>query len=151
VVVDSTLLDALPPDLDGTPLIRDDATAADVVAGRVLPHIAAVAVGLYATPGSSTDGDFAIVNVVRLQAGVFDDSWFRTWRADYDEEACAPAGGVAPGAAEAEIDGRTLYIGTCRGGAHTYHVHLTDPDRLISITSFGTGRFGERVVAGLTE
>jgi hypothetical protein len=30
-------------------------------------------------------------------------------------------------------------------------VHLPDPDRVISITSLGDARYGERVVAGLTE
>ena len=91
------------------------------------------------------------MNVVRIRAGAFSDSWFRSWRETFDVGACERSGGVTPGAAEAEIAGRVVHIGTCEGGVHTYHVHLASPDRLISITSLGAGRFGERVVAGLTE
>ena len=83
--------------------------------------------------------------------GVFDDGWFRSWRSTYDEGACQVAGGVSPGAAESVIAEHETHIGTCEGGVHTYHVHLADPDRVISITAVGEGRFGERVVAGLTE
>jgi hypothetical protein len=138
--------------MDGIVLIRDVETAADIVAeGGLPPDVTALAVGLYAAPGSSTGDDFAIVNVVRLRPDVFDESWFRSWRDTYDAGACERSGGVASGAAQAEIDGRTVFIGTCHGDVHTYHVRLADPDRVISITAIGEGRFGERVVAGLTE
>ena len=50
-----------------------------------------------------------------------------------------------------EIGGHATHIESCQGGVHLYHVHLADPDRVISITAAGEGRFGERVVAGLTE
>lgn len=152
-VVDPALLDVLPADLSGLALIRDADTAREIVAGGGLPDdVEALAVGLYASPGSSAGGDdLAIVNVVRLRPGSFDDAWFRSWRETFDVGACDRAGGVAPGTAEAEIDGRPVHIGTCQGGVHTYHVHLSDPDRLISITALGDARFGERVLAGLTE
>ena len=152
-VVDPSLLEVLPSDLDGIALIRDQETAAEIVTEGGLPvDVDALAVGLYASPGSSTAGDdFAIVNVVRIRAGAFSDSLFRSWRETFDVGACERSGGVTPGAAEAEIDGRVVHIGTCEGGVHTYHVHLPSPDRLISITSLGDARFGERVVAGLTE
>ena len=25
-----------------------------------------------------------------------------------------------------------MFIGTCEGGVHTYHVHLPDPDRIVA-------------------
>ena len=152
VAVDPTLLELLPSDLDGQPLRPDAETAAEIAAtGDLAQDIEAIAVGLYIQPGASTADDLAIVSVVRLQPGVFDDEWFRSWRSTYDEGACRVAGGVAPGGAETRIGDHDTHIGTCVGGVHTYHVHLENPDRLISISAAGEGRFGERVVAGLTE
>lgn len=151
-IVDMKLLDAAPADVQGVALIRDLETTAEIVAGGGLaPEVDALAVGVYLGPGSSTSDDLAIANVARLRAGTFTDAWFRSWRDTYNEGACEPTGGVAGGVAEAEIGGRTTHIGACRGGAHTYHVHLIDPDRVVSITALGEARFGERVVAGLTE
>jgi hypothetical protein len=152
VAVDPALLGLLPADIEGQPLRPDDATAADIAAtGDLAQDIEAIAVGLYIRPGTSTADDLAIVSVVRLHPGVFDDEWFRSWRSTYDEGACRVAGGVAPGGAETQIGEHDTHIGTCEGGVHTYHVHLEDPDRIISISAAGEGRFGERVVAGLTE
>jgi hypothetical protein len=147
--VDSTLLDVLPRDIDGQPLRPDDESAAAI---ENLPaDVEALAIGLYIRAGSSTADDFAIVNVARLRSGVFEEGWFRSWRDTYDRGACEVAGGVAPGSTEAEIGGHATHIESCQGGVHLYHVHLVDPDRVISITAAGDGRFGERVVAGLTE
>jgi hypothetical protein len=152
VAVDPALLDLLPPDIDGQPLRPDAETAGDIAAtGDLAEDIEAIAVALYIQPGTSTADNIAIVSVVRLQPGVFDDGWFRSWRTTYDEGACQVAGGVAPGGAETRIGDHDTHIGTCEGGVHTYHVHLEDPDRVISISAAGEGRFGERVVAGLTE
>jgi hypothetical protein len=147
--VDSTLLDVLPRDIDGQPLQPDAESAAAI---ENLPaDVEALAIGLYIRAGSSTADDFAIVNVARLRSGVFEEGWFRSWRDTYDRGACEVAGGVAPGSTEAEIGGHATHIESCQGGVHLYHVHLADPDRVISITAAGEGRFGERVVAGLTE
>jgi hypothetical protein len=147
--VDPTLLDVLPRDIDGQPLRPDQEAAAAI---ENLPaDVEALAIGLYIRPGSSTADDFAIVNVARLRSGVFEEGWFRSWRDTYDRGACEVAGGVAPGSTEAEIGGHATHIESCQGGVYLYHVHLADPDRVISITAAGEGRFGERVVAGLTE
>ena len=152
VVVDASLLDALPASIAGIDLVADDETAAEIAAGPGLADsVASIAVGLYAGVGPSPEEDLAIVNVVTLRDGVFDDAFFRSWRETYDAAACEPAGGVAVGAAEAEIDGRTVFIGTCVNGGHTYHVHLDDPERLLAITAFGDDRLGEQVVAGSVE
>ena len=152
VALDPTLLDLLPDEVGGQALQRDDATAVEIAGnGGLAADIEAIAVGLYVQPGSSTADDLAIVNVVRLRPGVFGDTWFRSWRSTYDEGACEVAGGIASGAAVTEIGVHETHIGSCEGGVHTYHVHLSNPDRVVSITAAGEGRFGERVVAGLTE
>ena len=149
---DLALLDAVPADIEGVALTRDLDTTSDIIAGGGLPpQVEALAVGLYVGPGSSTSDDFAITNIARLRPDAFTDAWFRSWRETYDEAACEPSGGVAAGVAEAELGGHLTHIGSCRGGVHTYHVHLEDPDRIVSITAAGEARFGERVVAGLTE
>ncbi len=151
VVVDPTLLDVLPADIDGQPLRPDAETAGEIARSENLTNVEAIAIGLYIRPGSSTADDLAIASVVRLRPGVFDDGWFRSWRTTYDDGACQVAGGVEPGGSQVQIGGHDTDIGACKGGVHTYHVHLTDPDRVVSITAAGEGRFGERVVAGLTE
>ena len=152
VALDPALLDLLPDEVAGQALQRDEATATELAGnGGLAADIEAIAVGLYIHPGSSTADDLAIVNVVRLRPGVFGDAWFRSWRSTYDEGACEVAGGVAPGAAVTEIGRHETHIGSCQGGVHTYHVHLANPERIVSITAAGEGRFGERVVAGLTE
>jgi hypothetical protein len=152
VALDPALLDVLPDEVAGQALQRDETTATDLAGnGGLAADIEAIAVGLYIQPGSSTADDLAIVNVVRLRPGVFGDAWFRSWRSTYDEGACEVAGGVAPGAAVTEIGRHETHIGSCQGGVHTYHVHLANPDRIVSITAAGEGRFGERVVGGLTE
>ena len=149
---DLALLDTLPADIQGVALMRDLETTAEIIAGgRLAPQVDALAVGVYLGPGSSPSDDLAIANVARLRPGTFTDTWFRSWRDTYNEGACETSGGVAAGVAETEIGGRTTHIGSCIGGVHTYHVHLTGPDRVVSITALGEARFGERVVAGLTE
>ena len=153
VTVDATLLDVLPEEVEGQLFRPDLETAAEVARSEDLHlDVEAIALALYIAPGASSNADdLAIVNVVRLKPGVFGEDWYRSWRSTYDEGACQVAGGVSPGSAEATIGDHETHIGTCQGGVHTYHVHLTNPDRVISITAAGERRFGERVVAGLTE
>ena len=55
------------------------------------------------------------------------------------------------GPAEAELDGRTVYIGTCAGGVHTYHVHLEDQDVLVSVNAVGESRLGEELMKTLPD
>lgn len=152
VEVDRSLLQVLPDEVHGQPIRADDETAAEIAgSGDLAPDIEAIAVALYIQPGSSAADDLAIVSVVLVRPGVFGDAWFRSWRSTYDVGACEIAGGVQPGSAVSEIGVHETHIGACTGGVHTYHVHLQGPDRVVSITAAGEGRFGERVVAGLTE
>ncbi len=152
VDVDASLLDVLPQSIDGQPRRPDDPTAIEIAGnGNLGPDIEAIAVGLYVRAGESASQDLAIVNVVRLRSGAFSEAWYRDWRTTYDDGACEIAGGVAPGAAQTRIGDHDTAIGTCQGGVHTYHVHLTGPDRVVSITAAGNGRYGELVVKGLAE
>ena len=146
LIVDEGLLRYLPEQVGG---FRMDFSreAAESVAGD--PSLAgdarSIAYGIAADPAGT---DWVVAAVVEIDAGVFSEAWFRDWRTTYDGAACAQAGGVA-GHAEAGIDGRTVYIGTCNGGSHTYHVFL-DADRImISAASVGPGRFGELLMSGL--
>ena len=50
---------------------------------------------------------------------------------------------------ETEIGGRLAYIGTCFGGARTYHTYLEEQGFIVSITATGERRFGELILAGL--
>lgn len=152
VEVDPSLLDVLPAAIDSQPRRPDDPTASEIArTGNLGPDVEAIAVGLYVRAGSSASQDLAIVNVVRLRPDAFSEAWYRDWRTTYDDGACEIAGGVTPGAAQSRIGDHDTDIGTCQGGVHTYHVHLTGPDRVVSITAAGEGRYGELVVKGLTE
>lgn len=143
-VLDESLLAVLPPDLDGVAVRSEpDAfaeAAADPDFGRNVASAAfAVVVG---------GDDLASGVVAKLRPGVFGDALFRDWRDTYNEGACAQAGGVT-GNAEADIGGRTVYIGTCAGGVRVYHAWLPARGVIVSLFSFGEGRFGERLMDGL--
>ena len=151
IVVDETLLRHLPVEVGGIVLVSDPATAASIATDPDLAaHASAIAVAYAIAPGASAGDDLAVASVVRLRPDVFDDAFFRSWRDSYDTAACASAGGTS-GNAEADIGGRHAYIGTCAGGAHTYHVYLEAENVIVSVTSVGEKRLGEQVVAGLRE
>ena len=151
MVVDEALLDVLPAQVDGIDLVGDPDTAAGIASDPDLGPIAsAIAVALAIEPGASLGDDLAVVSVVQLRPGVYDETWFRSWRDTYDTAACEPAGGVT-GNAQADIGGHDTYIGSCAQGAFTYHTYLVDLDRVVSVTSVGERRLGEQVVAGLGE
>jgi hypothetical protein len=151
--IDAGLLDLLPEAVSGVPLVPDLATAAQIASSDPLlaESIAAFAVATAFGP-QSTDGnvDLVVVTVARLRPGVFSDDWFRDWRESFDEAVCAQAGGL-DGHAETEIDGHQTFIATCAGGVRTYQAHLPSSDVIVSMQATGEGRFGERVVEGLTE
>lgn len=152
VVVDPSLLDLLPPDLDGVPLQPDADTAADIAAdGSIAPFVSAIALAAAFGPiATGTPADFVVVTVARLKPRTFDELFFRGWRDTFDAAVCEQAGGVG-GHAETDIAGHRTFIGTCAGGVHTYHVYLPASDVIVSMQAVGNGRYGERVVAGLTE
>ena len=148
VTVDQSMLGILPTDVGGAPLEpADDAAATIALDPALAGDVEAVAVGLAVSAGASATEDLVIANVVRLRPDVFDDGFFRGWRDSYDAAACEPAGGIL-GNAEADIDGRKVFIGSCANGGFTYHTRYGE-DVLVSLTSVGEGRFGELVMNDL--
>lgn len=147
VVVDASLLAHLPPSVGGVPLTEDAATAAQIAADPGLGQAAtAIAMSLVISASDSSE-DLAIASVIRLRPGVFSGPFYAQWRTAYDEAACAQAGGVA-GSSEQIIGAYHAFVGSCTGGARTYHVQLPG-DILVSVTAAGTRDFGALVVAGL--
>lgn len=151
VVVDPSLLDLIPDTVAGVPVQEDEATAAQI-AGEpsIAPFVSAIAVAAaFGPPSTDAITDYVVVTVARLKPGRFGDLFFRGWRDTFDAAVCGQAGDV-DGHAEAEIGGRQTFIGTCSGGVHTYHVYLPDQDVIVSLQGAGDGRFGERVIEGVT-
>jgi hypothetical protein len=146
VISDEALLKFAPPPGDGISLSYDPDTTDDVAADpRLAPDVSALAIGLFTVIGQSPPEDFVVASVARLRDPSADEAWFRGWRDSYDESACATAGGVA-GHAESVINGRSVFIGTCKAGAITYHVRLAGGSIVLSMTSIGPARLGERVL-----
>lgn len=151
VTVDPGLLEVLPAQIDGVALEPDQATAAQVATDSLLAESAlSIAVALAVAPGSSGSQNLAVASVVRLRPDVFDEAFYQEWRDTYNEAACEVADGVQS-ETQTEVGGRTTYVGTCVGGAQTYHVYLEDQGFIVSITATGERRFGELVVAGLAQ
>ena len=147
VRVDPSLLELLPDEVEGVPIVPDAENAAGLAADPTLAaDVEALALALAADQAAGAE-NLAIVNVVRLRPAVLGEAFFRQWRDSYDEAACAPAGGVS-GHAEADIDGRRVFIGSCSGGAFTYHAIHGD-DVIVSITSVGESRLGEAIMEDL--
>lgn len=146
VAVDATLLDLLPSEVADAARVVDATTAAEIAADPVLgADVEALAVALYASAQ-----DYAVVTVTRFRPGVLTDEYYRDWRDSFDEGVCAQAGGV-DGHAQALIGSRLVNIGTCAGGVRTYHLRLAEPDRIISLQALGDLRYGELIMAGVTE
>lgn len=145
-LVDPSLLRVLPAAVDGIPIAESIDTEPSAIGDSAFLAVgSALAAGLAIDPES---GEFVYAVVVRLKAGTLGDAAFRDWRDSFDAGACSQAGGVV-GNAEASIGGRTVYIGTCSGGLHTYHVLLAGRGLLISASAVGPGRLGERLVENL--
>ena len=150
VEADPGLFAFLPGAGDGLAFTYDPETTAQVASDPSLTrHLVGLAVGLYRPSGATpSDPDFVIANVGRLRDPSVGEEWFRPWRDTYDQAACAPAGGVA-GHAEATMAGHLVFIGTCAGGAFTYHVRLGGGAIVVSLTSIGSSRLGQAILERL--
>ena len=148
VAIDMGLLSLLPASVDGHPIEESPEAAAESATDAALAeHAQSIAVGVSVDPATDT---FVVASVVKLKPGVFDDEFYRDWRDSFDEGVCGQAGGVV-GNAEAQIDGRTVYIGTCAGGVHTYHVHLEEPDAIVSLNVVGDATVGQELLENLPD
>lgn len=146
IVLDPALLAYLPAAVGGIEIKEDVDEAATALNDPALPRIASAVEGAVAV--DTGNGNLVYAWIVRLRPGVFTDGDYRQWRDSYDEGACTAAGGVV-GRAEATIGGRQSYVTSCVAGLHTYHVWLKDQDILISASSIGEGKFGEKLLEGL--
>lgn len=144
--VDPALLAVLPATVAGLSITEstdaETASLADPELARIATSFAA---GLAVDTGA---GSFIFAVVIRLKSAGFDTGTFRDYRDSFDLGACSQSNGVT-GNAEAQIGGRTVYIGTCAGGLRTYHVWLAEPGLLISASAIGDRRLGELLVQGL--
>jgi hypothetical protein len=147
VAVDRTLLGVLPETVDGLAVDYDPQASAETAAD---PTLAATTEAIAYAIAATADSDFAVAAVTRPRAGLFDDAFFRSWRDSFDTGACEPAGGVA-GHAQALIDGRTVFITTCGGGLVVHHTFLRNRRLLVSVSSLGERRLGEKLVATLRD
>jgi hypothetical protein len=128
----------------------DTETTARVAADPGLAlNAVGLAIGLYTVPNQQPIVDFAIVSVVHLRDATVDDAWFRSYRDSYDTGACAQAGGVERHA-ESTMGANHVFIGSCAGGAFTYHVRLPGQPIVVSITAAGPARLGERLAGSVS-
>ncbi|MBI2781945.1 MAG: hypothetical protein HYX55_09145 [Chloroflexi bacterium] len=146
IVLDPALLAYLPKAVEGIEVKEDVDEAATALNDPALPRIASAVDGAVAVDTGT--GNLVYAWIVRLRPGTFTDGDYRQWRDSYDEGACTAAGGVV-GRAEATIGGRQSYVTSCVAGLRTYHVWLKDQDILISASSIGDGKFGEKLLEGL--
>ena len=146
IAIDPTLLAFLPAAIDTTPVQEDLDVATDALLDPALPMIAT---GLDAAVAVDTGtSNLVTAWVVRLRPGAFGDEAYRQWRDSYDDGACNAAGGIR-GRAQAELGGRDTYVTSCVAALRTYHVWLKDEGVLISASSIGDGRFGEKLMTTL--
>lgn len=148
VPVDPGLLAILPATVSGQDVTEVPEIEANLMTDPSLVHNAAslaVALGI-----NITTGDFAYVAVIQLKPLVFSNAFYVSWRESYDQGACSQSNGLKE-TSSTMIAGRQVFVGTCNGGALTYHVHLPAPDRLVSITSVGTADYGAVVLANLKQ
>lgn len=148
-MVDPGLLEVLPAEIEGAPLLPDPSTATQIAGDPFVAEAAiGLAVALVVAPGASDTEDVAVASVVRLKPDVFDEAFYQEWRDGYNEAACEVADGVATDD-EQQILGRTVYVATCTGGTQAYHTYLEDQGFIVSITSTGPRAFGAAIMAGL--
>jgi hypothetical protein len=146
---DPGLLSHVPAAIDGIALTYDPVTTGTVAADPSLSRDAsALAMAIAVAPESSGSTNLTVVSVVHLRAATLTEDYFRSYRDTYDAASCATAGGVS-GHSQATMSGRIVFIGSCTGGAFTYHVGLDDGPLIVSATSVGTMRLGEKVMKGI--
>jgi hypothetical protein len=146
VPIDPLLLAVLPSTVAGQTISEIPEIEANLMTDPdLVANAASLAVALGINSGT---GDFAYIAVIQLKPLVFSNSWYLSWRQSYDQGACSQSNGLKS-TTSAMLGGWQVFEGLCQGGALTYHVHLTAPDRIVSITSVGSAGYGAIVAAGL--
>lgn len=144
--VDPALLAVLPATVAGLSITESNAAETASLADPELAKIAtAFAAGLAV---DTTAGSFVFAVVIRLKPAGFDAGTFRDYRDSFDLGACSQSNGVT-GNAEAQVAGRTVYIGTCAGGVRTYHVWLEAQGLLVSASTLGGDQPGIALMENL--
>ena len=146
ITLDSSLLAILPIAVDSTPVHEDLDVATEALQDAALPKIA-TSVDTAVAVDTGT-GNLVTAWIVKLRPGAFGDEVYRQWRDSYDEGACNAAGGIV-GRAESELGGRDTYVTSCVAALRTYHVWLKEQGLLISASSIGEGRYGEKLMSTL--
>jgi hypothetical protein len=148
VQVDPTLLDVLPSMLDGIAIeYAPEASAETATSPGLVQTTEALAYAIGANPQTA---DLVVAAISRPRAGSFSDQFFREWRDTFDQEVCSRAGEVA-GNAEAEFDGRTVFIATCGNGGTVYHAYLERRALIASVFSLGEASLGEQLMGELRD
>jgi hypothetical protein len=146
--IDPSLLEVLPDEVGGFPVQpAPEALAEAVTDPAIVRDVEALAAAIVVDPAT---GEFGYATVLRFLDGVATDAFLRDWRDTFDAGVCEQAGGVS-GTAEAQIGGRQVYIGSCAGGAHTYHIWLGNRGLLVSVSAVGEQRLGEQLVEALRD
>ncbi len=146
IAIEPELLAFLPAAIDGTPLVEDLDVASEALLDPALPRIATGVDAGVAVDAAS--GNLVTAWVVRLRPDAFGDEPYRQWRDSYDEGACTAGGGIV-GRAQAELGGRDTYVTSCVAALRTYHVWLKEQNLLVSASSIGDARFGEKLMSSL--
>lgn len=139
VRIDESLLQVLPASVDGLSVNDSTETDADAQTNGSLASLGDAAAGGIAV--DPAQGDFVIALVVHLRANALTDQGFESWRTTYDQGVCSGSGVIAT--AQSDIGGRTVYVGTCGNGWHTYYTWIQAKQLLISASSGGNRRLGE--------
>jgi hypothetical protein len=145
VRIDASLLSVLPTEVDGLSVLESSEAEADAQATGSLASLSDGVVGALAIDPST--GDFVLVDVVRLRAGAMTDATYRSWRETFDAGVCVDSG--VTGNAESTIGGRTVEVGTCGNGFHTYHAWIPAKGLLLSASTGGTRQLGQKLFENL--
>jgi hypothetical protein len=145
VRIDTSLLGVLPSEVDGLTVLESSEAEADEQSNGSLASLSDGVVGALAIDPATSD--FVLVHVARLRQGAFTDAIFRTWRDTFDAGTCGDLGVI--GNAQSNLGGRTVFVGTCGNGWHTYHAWIQDKNLLISASAGGKRNLGQLLFESL--
>lgn len=145
VRIDTSLLAVLPEEVAGLSVLESSDAEADAQANGSLASLSDGVVGALAIdPGTA---DFVLADVVRLRANAMTDAVFQAWRDTFDAGVCLDTGVI--GRAQAQIGGRTVFVGTCGNGFRTYHTWIADKNLLVTASAGGKRQLGRLLFEAL--